>query len=443
MNVLAGGICRYLFRFLLFYWICFIFPFPFDLVGLPLQLVDATDQPAWMKVAGEYYQEGYSWVSSKKHDACKWVGDHILDVNVIIQPTGSGDTMRAYVGCLCAVVIAAAAALLWTLVVLLVRWWKPDWRPDALLHGFVRVLVRFFLIRMLFGYGFAKVFPLQFSEPNSFRLSQQLGDMSPMGLLWTFMGFSTPYQMFTGAVEVLGGLLLITRRTTLLGALVAIVAMTQIFVLNMCFDVPVKLYSLHYLIMAIFLAAPELPRIVKVLVLGWAVEARPFKPLLGNVKVDRFAVVFRTVLVAAMLYSQIRAGYVSLSDRHTPAPISGRWDVVSMRVDKNESDTGAPMAWSWLDFSNKFTLRLSGPKPPTMAYRITWKPEDKTFTLTKFGEPSWSATFAYDMPQPDRLELHGLMDGKDIIATLKPSPEQRYELMNRGFHWIQERPYNR
>ena len=59
---------------------------------------------------------------------------------------------------------------------------------------------------MFFGYGFAKVVPLQFAQPSSIRLGQQLGDMSPMGLLWTFMGFSPSFQIFTGAVEVLAGL---------------------------------------------------------------------------------------------------------------------------------------------------------------------------------------------------------------------------------------------
>ena len=121
MQALAREIGRYCFRFLLFYWICFTFPFPLDLVGLPLQLVEPQNQPAWMKAASEKYGEAYSWITQQKDDACKWVGDRMLHVEVIIQPTGSGDTMRAYVGCLCAVVIAAVAALLWTAVVLLVQ----------------------------------------------------------------------------------------------------------------------------------------------------------------------------------------------------------------------------------------------------------------------------------------------------------------------------------
>jgi 4-amino-4-deoxy-L-arabinose transferase-like glycosyltransferase len=102
---------------------------------------------------------------------------------------------------LCAVAIAAIAALLWAATAWLVQGKRPDSNPDDRLHDIVRVLVRFFLCEMLLGYGFAKsemllgygfakVFPLQFAQPSAFRLGQQLGDMSPMGLLWTFMGFS-------------------------------------------------------------------------------------------------------------------------------------------------------------------------------------------------------------------------------------------------------------
>ncbi len=445
MQALSSGTHRYSFRFLLFYWICFAFPFPLDLVGLPFQVVDSQNQPAWMKAAAEKYGEAYSWLARFENEACKWVGDRILHVEVMIQPTGSGDTMRAYVGCLCAVVIAAVLAALWTGVVLLVQHWKPDWRPDRRLHALVRVQVRFFLCQMFFSYGLAKVFPVQFPEPSSFRLGQQVGDMSPMGLLWTFMGFSPSYQIFTGAIEVLAGLLLTTRRTTFLGALAALAAMTQVFVLNMCFDVPVKLYSLNYLMMAIFLAAPDLPRCISVLVLGRAAPARPFTPLLGSAALDRIALVFRTLLVLAMLYGQIHGHYKRWSDMHggPPAPVLGRWERVAVQVDGKEPGNDDPLNWSWLDFSNRKTMRLAGPKPPTVVYLITWDTPGKKLTLAKVRDPKWSATFKYDLPEPEKLELEGSMDGTAIAATLKRAPEKRYELMNRGFHWISELPYNR
>jgi hypothetical protein len=373
------------------------------------------------------------------------VGSRILHVDVIIQPTGSGDTMRAYVGCLCAVVAAAALALLWTAGALLLQRWRPDWNADGRLDGLVRVLVRFFLCQMLFGYGFAKVIPLQFAQPSSSRLARQLGDMSPMGLLWTFMGFSPTFQISTGAVEVLGGLLLTTRRTTLVGALVTLAAMTHIFALNMCFDVPVKLYTANYLMMSVFLIAPELPRLTRVLVLGKSVEAMPLPPLLGHVALDRFAHVSRTLLVVAMLSSQIRGSYKLWSDMYggPPAPLAGRWETVSIQVDAKKPDKDDPMNWSRLDFSNRKFVSLTGPKPPSQVYMITWDNEGKKLALSRFGTPGFSATFTYELPEPDKLELHGSMDGKATSATLKRAPEKRYELMDRGFHWIQELPYNR
>ena len=445
MQNLAREIGRYCSRFILFYWICFTFPFPLDLVGLPFLLVEPKDQPAWMKAAGEKYGEVYSWITHEKDGVCTWVSDRMLHVEAIIQPTGSGDTMRAYVGCLCAAVIAALGAWLWTAGVLLLQRWKPAWHGDGRLHGLVRVGVRFFLCEMLLGYGFAKVFPLQFAQPSSSRLAQQLGNMSPMGLLWTFMGYSPSYQIFTGAVEVLAGLLLTTRRTTLLGSLVTMAAMTHVFVLNMCFDVPVKLYSFNYLMMAVFLVAPELPRIIGVLVLGKAALARPFAPLFGNVALDRLVLVLRTLLVVAMIYVQIHMNSKRWNDTYggPPAPVVGRWELVAMQVDQKEPGKDDPMNWSWLDFSNRKFMRLAGPKPPNVVYLITWDTEKKKFTLAKTRTPTWSATFRYDLPEPDKLELQGTMDGKAVSASLKRATEKSYELMNRGFHWIQELPYNR
>jgi len=398
-----------------------------------------------MKSAGDAIGQAYSWIYDTKTDVCTRAGDSFLQIQVVNQPTGSGDTMRAYVGCLCAATIAAAVALLWTLLAIIVHLWGLKWPADAYLYRLVRVLVRFFLAQMLFGYGFAKVFPLQFAEPSEYRLGQKLGDMSPMGLLWTFMGFCPAYQIFTGAVEVLSGLLLTTRRTSFLGALLTMAAMGQVFVLNMCFDVPVKLYSGHYLVMAFFLAAPDLPRFIRAMMLGMAVPAVPFTQLLQKAWLDHVGVLLRTFLVALMLGAEIHQASNRWDQTHggPEPPALGRWDVVSMRIADKEPAKGDPLTWVSLDFMNKSTMRLSGPTPPTVVYRIAWDPEIKSLTLTKLSGPKSSARLTYECQEPDALDLRGLMDGKPMVVTLKRVPVRRYELMTRGFHWVQELPYNR
>src|SRR5262249_15716688 len=156
-------------------------------------------------------------------------------------------------------------------------------------------------------------------EPT-YRLTQTFGDFSPMGLLWAFMGFSTVYQIITGAVEVLGGLLMATRRTTPLGAIVTVVAMTHVVALNPCFHVPVKPYSIHYLAMGLFLLAPDIPRIMKVIILRQAVEPAPLPHLFGSPRLSRAALVFRTLITAAILWSSFYTHYEMWLERNGPAP---------------------------------------------------------------------------------------------------------------------------
>ena len=43
-----------------------------------------------------------------------------------------------------------------------------------------------------------------------------------------------------------------------------------------------------------------------------------------------------------------------------------------MQVDKKEPGNDDPLNWRWLDFSNRKFMRMAGPKPPNLAYKITW-----------------------------------------------------------------------
>ena len=98
------------------------------------------------------------------------------------------------------------------------------------------------------------------------RLIEPYGEFSPMGVAWYFIGVSTAYTIFSGMMEVVGGALLIIRRTATLGALFSCTVLTNVVLLNFCYDIPVKLYSSNLLLMAIFLAAADTPRLLNVFV---------------------------------------------------------------------------------------------------------------------------------------------------------------------------------
>jgi hypothetical protein len=39
--------------------------------------------------------------------------------------------------------------------------------------------------------------------------------------------------------------------------------------------------------------------------------------------------------------------------------------------------------------------------------------------------------------------LNGRFEGKEIVATLRKGDEQTFLLISRGFHWINDEPFNR
>src|SRR5262245_36306351 len=171
---------------------------------------------------------------------------------VIHQRTGSGDTGAAFAQLVFVVAASFVGALIWSLISSLIGGARAYPRLGRWLH----LVVRFELAFTLFGYGFAKFYGGQFGELSLHRLTQEIGDLWPMTMVGTFMQASKPYELFGGLGEVLGGLLLFHRRTTLLGLFVTIGVMTNVCALNWLCGVPVKLYSLHLLLAAVFLLAP-------------------------------------------------------------------------------------------------------------------------------------------------------------------------------------------
>src|SRR5262249_32410255 len=148
--------------------------------------------------------------------------------------------------------------------------------PDyGRLHTLLRLIVRFHLMYQMIVYGSMKVWCAQFPPISDYQLETKYGDSSPMGLLWRFMQFSQPYTAATGIIELTCGLLLISRRTTLLGATCSFGAVLQVFLLNVCYDVPVKLMSGHLVLMSLTLIVADARRLFSFFVLGRPTEPAP------------------------------------------------------------------------------------------------------------------------------------------------------------------------
>ncbi len=369
-----------------------------------------------------------------------WIASHILQVKAPFRLTGSSDSMFSWVEVLCFLVLSLAVAAIWTFVDRLRN-------RDARLYQALRVFVRIGLAVILIGYGASKVVPTQFPRPPLSRLMQPFGDASPMGLLWTFMGASIPYSIFSGTLELLAGVLLLFRRTAGLGALAAIAVLTNVVALNFCYDVPVKLLSSHLLLIALFLAAPDLRRLWDLLVLHRPVVPRADRPFFHR----RWARVTALILEAAVAvgYSgdQMVTGYQywKLYESAVQTPLYGIWRVDDLLIDGHGRDaqTADGLRWQNLIFDFPGVMAVQSPNESRRPYTLELDAARRTLALTWPPEPQWKSVLSYGQPAPDRLTVAGMFDGHRVEASLHLVDSSKLPLVSRKFRWVSESQYNR
>ncbi|GAB2968737.1 hypothetical protein GCM10027048_44580 [Hymenobacter coalescens] len=120
-------------------------------------------------------------------------------------------------------------------------------------------VVALFLSLILLKYGFVKVLGTQFPRLWA-NLDTPPAELTSMRVAWQFFGYSPAYQQFLGWGEVVPGVLLLVKRTRTLGAFVAAVVMLNVFLVNIFFDVCVKIGSGSYLFFALLLLSQDVDR---------------------------------------------------------------------------------------------------------------------------------------------------------------------------------------
>lgn len=411
---------RVMFRLVFLYLLLYLLPFPLD--TLP-----------YLSAIAEPYQALWNTLVT-------WMGRQWFGLEITVLPNGSGDTTWNYVQVLCCLLLAVAGTAVWSVL--------DRRRPhyERLQEG-LRIYIRFSLALTLISYGAIKVFKAQFPDPSLDRLLQPFGESSPMGLLWTFMGASASYNTFTGLAEMMGGLLLTTRRTTLLGALVSIAVMSNVVMLNFSYDVPVKLYSSHLLAMAVFLILPDLRRLADFFLFDRRVEPAGVRPLFQRKRLHHGTLALRSVLIAAFvgmsLYHAWQATTIRGGRGHK-GPFHGVWNVEDFASDGQARPPLVTDAERWrrVVFDRPGTLAVLFMGDKRQRFVMSLDPVKRTMALSKRDDPSWKAALSFQRSGPGHLVLDGTMDGRKIHARLRQAEASRFLLLDRGFHWINEYPFN-
>jgi len=390
-----------------------------------------------LRLAGGWHSNAERWLDLR---VGRWLLGADAPVDLHMLGTGSGDTMLDYLSLAWQSSVALVAGLVWTVLD------RKHLQYDTL-NQWLRVYIRYALAGIMFGYGFAKVFfPGQFGHPTLDRLIEPFGHSSPMGLLWTFMGYSQSYTMFTGAIECTGGLLLLSQRTTTLGALVVAAAMGNVAMLNFSYDVPVKLYSSHLFLFALFLLVPDVGRLVRVLVTNTPADAARMRSAASAVWLRRAALGVKAIVIALMLWQNLWPRLTTLRQPpRQPVNDYGIYEVESFTAN-GETRPATPMdprRWRRVIINETGGLSVQTMDDATVRYRTKKDPKNHTYELSTIFNPYDKVTLTYREPGADRLVLEGRYAGDAVVASMQKVPMPRFLLNERGYHWVSEYPYNR
>ena len=411
---------RILFRFFFLYFVLYIIPFPLTEIPFPTEIDLKTI--VWTPLI-------------------EWVGIHVLKTNEIsILPNGSWDTTWNYVQVFTISVVAGTGTVIWTIVDR-----RTHYRE---LFYALTVGLRYFVAVTLIRYGLAKMVHIQFPLATEALLRTYL-DSSPMGLLWTFMSFSPAYNFFTGCAEALGGFLLFFRPTKMIGALLNLAVLSNIVMLNFTYDVPVKLFSSHLLIMNIVLLIPDLSRLIDFFILNrpTAASLSLFQLKRKNSRIVYF--VSKSAFVVTLLTSNIVTAMQhhrqTYPDRAALSPFGGVYEVGhhiinhdTLSLVGNDTKRWKKLTVSWKAYLEHETIDI---QYMDGAHLRSYLACDTSKKQMKFV--SLDSTTVYDfgyMYAGDNCQLKGLVNNDSVTISMRKITSHS-ELLERRFHWINETPY--
>lgn len=377
------------------------------------------------------------------HIFIPWVGKNILHLSydITVFTNGSGDTTYDYVILFVILCLSVTGTIIWSLL---------DRNRDnySKLYYWLTVAVRFYVGLMLFNYGMYKVIKMQFPFPGVGRLMQPYGNSSPMGLAWTFLGFSKGYNLFMGLAEV-AALMLLFRRTVTVGAIITLMTTANVMAVNYFYDVPVKIVSTSLVVMTLFLLLPDLKRLFKFFFTGEAVSL-PVMPAPAIrkkwLKITGYSLKYVVIAYAVVVGSiELVSASTQYGDAAPKTPLYGAYFVKSFVVNH---DTLPPLAtdstyWKHLIIQWGEYAQIRFLNDSTRGYSMKIDTVARTLYLKQRLDTTNKSLLAYQMVDEKNMLLRGTIKNDSVSILLKRKTEKDFLLMKRGFRWINEYPFNR
>ncbi len=239
----------------------------------------------------------------------------------------------------------------------------------------LRVVLRYRLALGVIAYGFIKLFPIQAPLPSLSNLNTAYGDFTAWKLFSLSLGIVPSYQSFLGGVELLGGLLLLNRKTATIGTLVLLPFLGNVFFSNLAYEGGEYVYSGLLISFALVLFGYDAVRLFRLLSLELPALPNRFQPVFREQwqRYGRLALKGVFVLVAVVgygysTYAAYKKGPVRFPQTPGLPGVAGLYTVSEFRVDNQTIPYSKTDNLRWQDvvFEKWNTISIRSNRPVTL-----------------------------------------------------------------------------
>jgi hypothetical protein len=376
-----------------------------------------------------------------------WFAAHILRIShpMIRIPSRGSDTEFDWTQDLLFVVLAALIAALWTAL-------RRNSPPGPRARAWVNLALRLVLGTQLALYGITKVIPAQFAPLLPGDFVARFGQSTILSMYWHSVGAASPwYQVSLGLAELVIGTLLVLPKLWILGAALSVLAALQLVLVNVYFDIPVKMHSTHLLAMALILFLPHFERIWNALAANRRVDPLPQRALTSSRSADRaIAVVAVIIFACSTALAGVQAFAIFSIQRGATPPLMGAWRAPARtspieyfivngyttpartsNIDPQhalvavvlELSDGSRQGWDGMITPAEHRIALIEPPAPANA-----------------GSADWPLQFHYEQPNASVLKISGAWAGTEEELAFNKIDLSKLPLSGTSPHWINPAP---
>ena len=294
------------------------------------------------------------------------------------------------------------------------------------------VFVRYYLAMQLLAYGFNKIFKWQFYLPEPNTLFTTVGNTYKDLLYWNSMGVSRTYSIFTGLLELVAAVLLLFKRTTLLGACLAFGILLNVLFINLSFDISVKLYSLFLLLLIVLLLLPNAKQLYHFFfqVQKQNIESKSRKKYLLLLK---WLVILVIVIDAMAVYVQSN----NYNDDAAPRPfLHGAYEAQTFVLN---NDTLLPLIkdthyWRRMFIHRRGYFIVQYMNDSMQDFELTIDSTKHSFTILNVAD-STTHFFGYTKESDSTLQLTGKFYNDSIKVHFNKIDLKKLPLLQNEFSW--------